>query len=221
LLPTGTTDPFALRRQTLGIIRIVLETPLRISLGELIDRALVLLSDKLTQPAQNVKADILAFFEARLHNYLASRRGFSPDVIGAALSVGIDDLLDAVARTEALARFTARPDFGAVAAAFKRVANIIKAPEAAPVEESLFKSPAEKLLWDGLIKSESVVSGCLVQSDFAGALESMAQLKPMIDAFFDSVLVMDKEDSVRRNRLALLTRTRGLFSRVADFGKIP
>ncbi len=73
LLPTGTTDPFALRRQTLGIIRIVLETPLRISLGELIDRALVLLSDKLTQPAQNVKGDILAFFEARLHNYLASR----------------------------------------------------------------------------------------------------------------------------------------------------
>ncbi len=142
-------------------------------------------------------------------------------MIGAALSVGIDDLLEAVARTEALARFTARPDFGALAAAFKRVANIIKAPETAPVEESLFKSQAEKLLWDGLIKSELVVSGCLVRSDFAGALESMAQLKPMIDAFFDSVLVMDKEDSVRRNRLALLTRTRAIFARVADFGKIP
>jgi glycyl-tRNA synthetase beta chain len=221
LLPTGTTDPFALRRQTLGIIRIVLETPLRISLDALIDQALALLSDKLTQPAANVKSDILAFFEARLANYLASRQGFSPDIIGAALAVGIDDLLDAVARTEALARFTARPDFGALAAAFKRVANIIKAPETAPVEQSLFKSPAEKLLWDGLVKCELVVSGCLAQSDFSGALESMAQLKPLIDAFFDSVLVMDKEDTVRRNRLALLTRTRGLFSGVADFGKIP
>jgi glycyl-tRNA synthetase beta chain len=221
LLPTGATDPFALRRQTLGIIRIVLETPLRISLGELIDRALALLSDKLTQPAQNVKRDILAFFEARLHNYLASRQGFSPDIIGAALSVGIDDLLDASARTEALARFTTRPDFGDLAAAFKRVANIIKVPETAPVDVSLFKSPAESMLWDGLLKSESAVSDCLGRSDFSGALESMAQLKPMIDAFFDSVLVMDKEDSVRRNRLALLTRTRGLFAGVADFGKIP
>ncbi len=100
LLPTGTADPFALRRQTLGIIRIVLETPLRISLGEIIDRALVLLSKKLIQPAENVKRDILAFFEGRLHHYLAGEEGFSPDVIDAALSAGIDDLLDAVGQDQ-------------------------------------------------------------------------------------------------------------------------
>ena len=141
-------------------------------------------------------------------------------MIEAALSVGIDDLLDAVARTKALARFTARPDFGALATAFKRVANIIKEPETAPVDESLFKSPAEQLLLDGLVKTESAVGACLARSDFAGALESMAQLKPMIDSFFDSVLVMDKDDSVRRNRLALLTRTGDFFARVADFRKI-
>ena len=142
-------------------------------------------------------------------------------MIAAALAVGIDDLLDAVARTEALACFTTRPDFGTLAAAFKRVANIIKVPETAPVDESVFKDQVEQSLWEGLIKSESAVDGCLLRSDFAGALESMAQLKPLIDAFFDSVLVMDKDDSVRRNRLALLTRTRSLFARVADFGKIP
>jgi len=220
MLPTGTADPFALRRQTLGIIRIVLETPLRISLGEIIDRALVLLSKKLSQPAENVKQDILGFFEGRLHNYLASGEGFSPDVIDAALSAGIDDLLDAVARTKALADFTARPDFGAIATAFKRVANIIKEPETAPVDESLFKSTAEQLLLKGLVETESAAGACLSQSDFAGALESTAQLKPLIDSFFDSVLVMDKDDSVRRNRLALLTRIRVLFSRVADFSKI-
>ena len=221
MLPTGTADPFALRRQTLGIIRIALEKPLRFSLSDLIDRALELLANKLTQPVQNVKKDILAFFEARLHYYLVSSRGFSPEVIAAALAVGIDDLLDAVARTEALACFTTRPDFGTLAAAFKRVANIIKVPETAPVDESVFKDQVEQSLWEGLIKSESAVDGCLLRSDFAGALESMAQLKPLIDAFFDSVLVMDKDDSVRRNRLALLTRTRSLFARVADFGKIP
>jgi glycyl-tRNA synthetase beta chain len=221
LLPTGTTDPFALRRQTLGIIRIVLETPLRISLGDLLDKALAMLSHKLTQPAENVKRDITAFFEGRLHHYLASsEEGLSPDVIDAALAAGVDDLLDAVERTRALARFTQRPDFTALAAAFKRVANIIKTPETAPVEPSLFKSPAEGGLFDELIKAQGSAGRLLARSDFAGALEAMAQLKPMIDSFFDSVLVMDSDESVKRNRLALLTRTRAFFDRMADFRKI-
>ncbi|MDR3553718.1 MAG: glycine--tRNA ligase subunit beta [Syntrophobacteraceae bacterium] len=221
LLPTGTTDPFALRRQTLGIIRIVLETPLRISLGDLLDKALAMLSHKLTQPAENVKRDITAFFEGRLHHYLASSgEGLSPDVIDAALAAGVDDLLDAVERTRALARFTQRPDFTALAAAFKRVGNIIKSPETAPVEASLFKSPAEGGLYDELIKAEDSAGRLLARSDFAGALEAMAQLKPMIDSFFDSVLVMDSDESVKRNRLALLTRTRAFFDRMADFRKI-
>ncbi|MGO9017945.1 MAG: glycine--tRNA ligase subunit beta [Syntrophobacteraceae bacterium] len=242
LLPTGTADPFALRRQTLGIIRIVLETPLRISLAEIIDRALALLSNKLIRPAENVKLDITAFFEGRLHHYLATLdEGFRPtdlsvevadqvgvtesvrlstDVIEAALSVGIDDLLEAVERTKALARFTARPGFGDLAAAVKRVANIIKEPETAPVDASLFKNPAEGTLFAELVKAEADVGSRLARSDFAAAIESMARLKPMIDSFFDSVLVMDKDDSVRRNRLALLTRTRDLFARMADFRKI-
>ena len=221
LLPTGTTDPFALRRQTLGIIRIVLETPLRISIGDLLDKALELLSHKLTQPAENVKKDITAFFEGRLHNFLASSgEGFRPDVIEAALAPGLDDLLEAVGRTKALARFTLRPDFADLAAALKRVANIIKTPETAPVDGSLFKAPAEGVLFNELVKAEEAAGAMLARSDFAGALEAMAQLKPMIDSFFDSVLVMDSDEAVRRNRLALLTRIRAFFDRMADFRKI-
>jgi glycyl-tRNA synthetase beta chain len=221
MLPTGTADPFALRRQTLGIIRIILETPIKISLGDLLDRALALLSNKLTQPAEKVKRDIIAFFEGRLLNYLVTfEEGLSQDVIEAALSAGIDDLLETVQRTKALARFTARPDFGALATAFKRVANIIKEPETSPVDVSLFKHPAEHLLLSELEKAEQSLDNLLARLDFAGALEAMAVLKPSIDSFFDSVLVMDKDKPVRRNRLALLTRTRGLFSRVADFRKI-
>jgi glycyl-tRNA synthetase beta chain len=199
----------------------VLETPLHISLAEIIDRALTLLSNKLIRPAENVKLDITAFFEGRLHHYLATLdEGLSTDVIEAALSVGIDDLLEAVERTKALARFTARPGFSDLAAAVKRVANIIKEPETAPVDASIFKNSAEGLLFDELVKAEADVGSRLVRSDFAAAIESMARLKPMIDSFFDSVLVMDKDDSVRRNRLALLTRTRDLFARMADFHKI-
>jgi glycyl-tRNA synthetase beta chain len=220
LIPTGTADPFALRRQTLGIIRIVLEKPFRISLGGLLDRALELLAPKLVQPAGNVRKDVLDFFQGRLHHYLVSQEGFSPDIIEAALSVGIDDLVDAVERTKALAGFTRRPDFEPLATAFKRVANIIKEPETAPVDPGLLRVPAEQVLYEAVGKLESVVGGLLAKSDYAGALESMAQLKAAIDGFFDSVLVMDKDEAVRRNRLALLTRIQGLFSRIGDFRKI-
>ena len=220
MLPTGTADPFALRRQTLGIIRIVLETPLRISLGEVIDKALVLLSKKLTQPAEDVRRDILAFFEGRLHNYLAPEGGFSPDVIEAALSVGMDDLLETVATNKALAHFTARPDFGALATALRGWPTSLRNPRRRPLRSPFSKTPPNGSSLSELSKAEQAVDGLLTGSDFAGALESMAHLKPMIDSFFDSVLVMDKEDSVRRNRLALLTRTRNLFARVADFRKI-
>ncbi|MEN6439536.1 MAG: glycine--tRNA ligase subunit beta [Syntrophobacter sp.] len=220
LIPTGTTDPFALRRQTLGIIRIVLEGRLRVSLGVLLDTALALLASRLSQPAGNVKRDILDFFQGRLHHYLLSQEGFSPDIIESALSIGIDDLAEAVARTKALAAFTGRPDFNDLAAAVKRVANIIKEPETAPVDVNLFTIPAEQTLFGAFQDMESAVEGLLAKSDYAGALEAMAQLKGPIDGFFDSVLVMDKDEAVRRNRLALLTQVHVLFSRIADFRKI-
>lgn len=220
LIPSGTADPFALRRQTLGIIRIVLEGSLRISLGGLLDKALELLASRLTKPAENIKSDILDFFQGRLHHYLASQEGFRPDIIESALSVGIDDLVEAVARTKALAVFTGRPDFNDLAAAVKRVANIIKEPETAPVDPALFKIPSEQKLYSSLQDMESTIQGFLMKSDYAGALEAMAQLKAPIDGFFDSVLVMDKDETVKRNRLALLTRIHVLFSRIADFRKI-
>lgn len=220
LIPTGTADPFALRRQTLGIIRIVLERPFRISLGGLVDRAIELLAAKLVQPAGNVRGDVLDFFKGRLHNYLASQEGFSTDIVEAALAVGIDDIVDAVERTKALAGFTRRPDFGSLATAIKRVANIIKEPETAPVDAGLLRVAAEQALYNAFRDTESVAEGLFAKSDYAAALEAIAQLKGAIDSFFDSVLVMDKDESVRRNRLALLTRIQGLFSRIADFRKI-
>lgn len=220
LIPTGTADPFALRRQTLGIIRIILEKPFRLSLTELIDRALPLLESKLTEPAEAVRRNILDFFQGRLHHQMVSQEGYSPDVVDAALAVGIDDLVEAVMRAKALSVFRSRPDFDSLASAFKRVVNIIKEPESAPVDPALLGSPAEQALFAAVTDTESVVEGCLNRSDYDAALESMSRLKAFIDAFFDSVLVMDRDDSVRRNRLALLTRIHNLFSRVADFRKI-
>jgi len=220
LIPTGAADPFALRRQTLGIIRIILEKPLKVSLTDFIDQALPLLASKMTEPAETVKRGVLDFFEGRLHHYLVSHYGYSGDVVDASLAVGIDDLVEAVARTKALAAFKARPDFETLAAAFKRVVNIIKEPETVAVQPELFAGAAEEALFMNLRDTEALVGQHLAGGDTDGALESMARLKGFIDAFFDSVLVMDKDDAVRRNRLALLTRIRDLFMKVADFRKI-
>lgn len=220
LIPTGTADPFALRRQTLGIIRIILERPFRISLSALIDQALPLLQSYMTEPAQTVKEGVLEFFQGRLQHWLVNQEGYTPDAVDAALAVGMDDLVDAVARARALAAFKARPDFESLATAFKRVVNIIKEPETAPVEPDLLSGGAEKELFAALQETEKLVSGCIDRSDYDGALEAMSKLKAPIDAFFDSVLVMDKDDVVRRNRLALLTRVHDLFAKVGDFRKI-
>jgi glycyl-tRNA synthetase beta chain len=220
LIPTGTTDPFALRRQTLGIIRIVLEKPLSISISGLIDQALPLLSSRLTASKEAVKDAVMDFFRGRLQYLLVGQEGYSPDIVDASLAAGIDDLVDAVVRTRALSNFRSRPDFEALTTTIKRVANIIKEPETAPVDESLLGTSAEQTLALALKDTEGVVEERLARADHDAALESMSRLRGFVDSFFDSVLVMDKDEALRRNRLALLTRIRDLFAKVADFRRI-
>ena len=220
LIPTGTADPFALRRQTLGIIRIILEKPFRISLSDLIDQALPLLQSYMTEPAQTAKEGVLDFFQGRLQHWLVNQEGYTPDAVDASLAVGMDDLVDAVARTKALDAFKTRPDFESLATAIKRVVNIIKEPETTPISQELLSGSAEQELFGALQNTEGLVAGCITHSDYDGALEAMSKLKGPIDAFFDSVLVMDKDEAIRRNRLALLTRIHDLFAKVGDFRKI-
>jgi glycyl-tRNA synthetase beta chain len=220
LIPTGTADPFALRRQTLGIIRIVLEKPFKLSLSELINQALLHLASRTTEPHETVKQGVLEFFLGRLTHMLVSQEGYTQDLVEAALAAGIDDLVEAVARAKALTAFRSRPDFESVAGAIKRVSNIIKKPEQAAVIPDLLQNLAEQSLYTALSEAERVVGGCLARSEFKAALEATSQLRGFIDAFFDSVLVMDSDEAIRRNRLALLTRIHELFGRIADFRKI-
>ncbi len=220
LIPSGTADPFALRRQTLGILRIILEKPFRVSLNGFIEAALPLLKERLTAPEEGGKGNVLDFFEGRLHHFLVSQEGISPDVVDASLAIGMDDVVDAVKRTRSLAAFKARPDFDDLAAAFKRVVNIIKTPERRPVQVELFREKEEQALHAKLNNVQGLVEGSLKGSDYDGALEAMAGLKGSIDAFFDSVLIMDENQAIRKNRLALLTEVHDLFGKVGDFRKI-
>ncbi len=220
LLPTGTADPFALRRQTLGILRIILEKQLRFSLEELIDQALPLLRSKMTEPAETVKKGVLDFFRGRLHHHLVTQEGYASDIVEAALASGIAYPVDAVLRVKALADFTRRDDFEALTLAFKRVGNIIKEGEPEPVRPELLKLPAEQELYEAYGRVQADVLEKISRGDYAAALESLTALRSPIDTFFEAVLVMDPDPAVRRNRLALLTAVHELFNGIADFRKI-
>ncbi len=220
LIPTGTTDPFALRRQTLGILRIILEKQINLSISDLIEAAIPGLKKWITEPEDAVKAGVHNFFAGRLHHYLETTYGYSPDVLEAVIGTGSDRPVDIVERVKAVARFKERPDFESLALAFKRVVNIIKEPETEPVQVDLLQENAEKELWNQITNLKERFDKSVSSGNYETALELLATLKPHIDNFFDTVLVMAKEEEIKRNRLALLTQIKGMFDTIADFKKI-
>lgn len=218
LVPTGSADPYALRRSALGIINIILDRDYRLSLSELVDSALVLLTPKLTRPAAEVKAELLEFFRGRFVNLLADR--YAADAVEAAVATGFDDLVDAVARIGALAAFKSRPDFAELAVTFKRVDNIVKEGVVAKIDTSLFEDGAENALATAVDYVNRSVAAAIGVRDYVTALTEIASLGCHVDLFFDKVMVMAEDEKVRTNRLALLTAISRLFSGIADFGKL-
>jgi glycyl-tRNA synthetase beta chain len=218
LIPTGSADPYALRRSALGIINIIIERQYRLSLASFIDRALELLAPKLARPAAEVRSDVLEFFRGRFINLMADRH--PSDAVDAAVAAGYDDLVDAVTRIGALAAFKARPDFAELAVTFKRVGNIVKEGVDIPVNAALFQEAAEGALQSALASVQQKVTAAVTSGDYMAALTEIATLRGPVDAFFDSVMVMAEDEAVRTNRLATLTGIARLFSGVADFGRI-
>ncbi|MFH1090034.1 MAG: glycine--tRNA ligase subunit beta [Pseudomonadota bacterium] len=220
LTPTGASDPFALRRQALGVINIILDRKYRLSLSELIDKVLAGLSDRLKQPAEEVQAEVLEFFRLRLKNQVMSQ-GASTDGSEAVLSLHHDDLVSAVARVWALETIKGREDFADLAVAFKRVVNIIKKFGAHDnFDPNKLVQDQEK---DLARQADQAAAHCrefLKEDKFENMLADIVALKPTVDSFFDHVLVDDPDQGLKANRLALLTRVSRLFDLVADFSKI-
>lgn len=218
-IPSGTADPFALRRQALGIIRIILENRLAFSLSDLISRTLSGLDGKITEPVDQARRGVLEFFLVRLENWLLGQ-GYPQDVVEAVLASQQDVLMEAVAKIDALKTFREQQEFGPLLTSVKRVLNILKEEVETPVDPERFVAPAEKELYQKLADSENKVEESLASSDYQRALEDLAGLKNPIDHFFDDVMVLDKDETLRRNRLALLTRIARLFQRIADFSRL-
>jgi len=218
---TGTADPYALRRQALGIINIMLSKNYRLDLGAFVDHSLQLLEGKITRPVAEVREAVLDFFKGRLENYLVSQ-GYAADVVQAVTAGGINDLGRCLLKIKALESFKADPSFEPLTVTVKRVDNIIKGYENRTIDPSLFQSPVEKILWDALRPVEEQVMGeYLKRDDYLAALRELAGLRGVVDAFFEGVMVMAEDEAVRNNRLALLGHLSDLVRQIADFSRLP
>jgi glycyl-tRNA synthetase beta chain len=219
LIPTGTADPYALRRQTLGIINIILDKRFSLSLSELIEKSLSCLKEKIERPLQEVQAEVLEFFKGRMQNLLVGR-GIAADAVEAASASGFDDLMDLEKRAQALHDLKKEPGFEPLAVAFKRVVNISKSHPPAPVSPEWFENPAEDRLLEAYRLIGQNAEASITRKDYPSALKELSLLRKPVDEFFDGVMVMVEDEKVRTNRLSLLSNISQLFFKIGDFSKI-
>ena len=219
LIPTGTADPYALRRSAIGILAIILDRGYAISIPDLVSKSVHLLEAKRQREADEIIDDVVKFIRLRLVNMLSGQT-YPADVIDAVLSASFTEPIDALERIKALSALKKQDDFEPLAIAFKRVGNIIKGGLEQPVDQALLTDKCEKDLFESLQKVQGQVETFVSVGDYGQALEATARLRQPVDAFFDGVMVMVDDPAVKNNRLALLTRISGLFKGIADFSKI-
>jgi glycyl-tRNA synthetase beta chain len=224
LVPTGAQDPYALRRQALGVLSILGEKGVKVPLDEMVDKSIELLSDKLQRGAQEVKGGVLEFFRERFRNQLRAQ-GLPFDSIDSVLSAPSApwfEIPDALKRIRAIEGFKKHPACADLVIAFKRVSNILKGQdlgEKGP-DAALFKESHEKELYDLSAKLTPVINACWKKGDYTRVFETLASIKDKIDAFFDHVMVMVEDPETRENRLLLLSTVRNLYFKIADLSRL-
>jgi len=213
LKPSGSSDPFALRRAAQGVVKILADHRLRAPLSELIAAA---------QPKTEATAELREFFLDRLRYYLREVRGFRYDEVNAVLAVGAEDVADVLERCSALQKVRPTENFEPLSAAFKRIRNILTKAGGAEKfsgepDASLLEPGAESDLYHEAHRIFEATQG---SGDYEAALRRIADLRPAVDAYFDKVLVMAPDERVRHNRLTMLAWILRAFTRVADFSEI-
>ncbi|MFZ2987024.1 glycine--tRNA ligase subunit beta [Ideonella sp.] len=220
-LPTGDKDPFALRRHALGVIRILIEKNLPLSLPDLVDAALAVFPEGMLGHA-TARADLLSFFDDRLTGQLREQ-GYSAQEVDAVIALRPSPWGDIPKRLTAVRAFAALPEAASLAAANKRVSNILKKIEGAlptEVQTALLVEPAEQALAAALAQVQPVADQRFELHDYTGSLSALAALKASVDAFFDGVMVNADDAALRANRQALLNQLHQAMNRVADLSRL-
>jgi glycyl-tRNA synthetase beta chain len=218
--PTGEKDPFGLRRAALGTIRTIVENRLPLALNELLSDAFAVFNGRIG----DAHAEVETFIYERFSGYLGEQ-GFSTLQVDAVLSQRPVRISQVPQQLEAVKAFQALPESESLAAANKRVANILRQADAKgesylEVERRALKEQAEISLFDALRTTSETANRLFEKGDYAGYLKTFAVLKAPVDTFFDKVMVMAEEDALRRNRLALLAELRDAMNRVADISRL-
>jgi glycyl-tRNA synthetase beta chain len=224
--PTGSKDPFALRRAALGVIRLIVENKLRLSLTQAFDASSRAYGAAVRLSAE-ARADLIAFFAERLKVHL-KERGVRHDLIAAVFALTAeDDLVRLLARVDALQKFLASEDGADLLVAYRRAANIVRIEEKrdgaayrGDVDAKALQQDEERVLMQALTDGRKAVTAALPKEDFAGAMLALSRLRAPVDAFFDNVTVNADDKALRSNRLRLLAQITGTLEQVADFSKI-
>jgi glycyl-tRNA synthetase beta chain len=216
---SGSSDPFGLRRNAHGVAKIILDKKLSLSFSLLIDKVISIYGDRLSKPAKEVKAACLDFFAGRLR-FIFERQGFRYDHINAALGPGIEYIYDAFLRVKALAALGTGPNFEPFILMAKRINNILKDVPACKVDPELFLEKEERDLHSTFTIISENVKPMIEKGDFGRAQSIIFRIQPLLNAFFDKVLVMAEDKKVRQNRLGLLQAIRKLLLQVADYSLV-
>ncbi|HWX55493.1 MAG TPA: glycine--tRNA ligase subunit beta [Verrucomicrobiae bacterium] len=231
LAPSGSKDPFALRRQANGIVKTIAEHKLPLDLGKIYLVAHMgyygsEATKKFTKDGGTYEKEMQLFFRERLEFYLREALGLAYDVVNATLAAYANDVVDAVARATAVAKVRPSSDFESIATSFKRMKNILRQARdgnkriAEKVDASALDGPEEKALAKAIPQVAKAVNTLRAKGDYEAALIEISRLRPAIDSFFDKVMVMVDDEALRANRLGLLQTLVDEFSRIADFSEI-
>jgi glycyl-tRNA synthetase beta chain len=229
LIPSGSKDPFALRRQANGIVKTIAEHKLPFRLSEIMNDARARYQGSEAEKKfsnADYAGSMRIFFRERLEFYLKEAHGYAYDVVNAVLVADAEDVVDAAARAEAVSRVRGSSDFESISVAFKRTKNILRQAEentrhiASRVDLAILREDSEKELALLLPQAASAVEKLRQTRNYQAALMEIAKLRPAVDKFFDKVMVMVDDDSLRANRLALLQTLVKEFSTIADFSEI-
>ncbi len=218
-MPTGDKDPFALRRHALGVLRMLIEKRLNVAITDLVNIGYEAMKE--VANIKDARDELLAFFEDRLR-VMFKDKGYSAQEVDAVLATHPTTVLDVPARLEAVRAFGELPEAEALAAANKRIGNIIKksAPETDAVDEALFDSDAEKALYSALCEAEPRAKADYEAGRYTELLKSLAPMKAPVDRFFEDVMVNVEDAKVRANRLALLWRLHRTMNMVAELSRL-
>lgn len=219
--PTGSQDPYALRRQAIGITSIILESGMHIGLAHLCDNSLKIFEEKgiLKGDIKAIKKDIIEFFRQRFRNVMIDK-GFEYDVIDAVINVEFDDIYDAYLKIEEISKWKYKNDFLNILGSFNRVSNLASKAKSTEMNIELFKEKAELELLQAFSRINSEYEEYVDNREYGKALKLMITLKRPIDDFFDNIMVMVEEESLRNSRLGLLKSIADMMNRIADLGAI-